>query len=75
MRPPLAIAWRVRIAFLVRELVMLTMRGHRQKRPPFQSRRAANGEKVLKPLGRRVGAMGEESVITYAETQAPGHPV
>lgn len=42
---------------------------------PFQSRRAANGEKVLKPLGRRVGAMGEESVITYAETQAPGHPV
>ena len=28
MRPPLAIARGVRITFLVRELVMLTMRGH-----------------------------------------------
>ena len=75
MRPPLAIARRVRIAFLVRELVMLTMRGHPQERAPLQRRRAANRKKVLKPLRGRVGAMGEQSVITYAKSQAPRHPV
>src|ERR1700731_1981532 len=75
IRPPLAIARRVRITFLVCELVMLTVRGHPQQRAPFQRRHAANREKVLKPLGCRVGAMSEQPVITYAESQAPHHPV
>ena len=75
MRPPLAIARRVRITFLVRELVMLTMGGHPQQRPPFHSRHAANRKKVLKPLGCRVGAMGEQPVITHAEPQAARNPI
>jgi hypothetical protein len=75
MRPPLAIARRVRITFPVRELVMLTMRGHPEERAPFHGRHAANRKKVLKPLGCRVGAMGEQPVITYPEPQAPRHPV
>src|SRR5271154_3157360 len=75
MRPPLAIARRVRITVLVRELVMLTMRAHPQERAAFQSRDAANSKKVLKPLGRGEGAMGEQPVKTNAEPQAPGHPI
>src|SRR5260370_28160940 len=75
MRPPLAIARRVRVTFLVRELVMLTMDGHPQQRAAFQSRHAADGEEVLKPLGCRVGALGEQPVITDAEADAPGDPV
>src|ERR1700674_1292439 len=75
MRPPLAIARRVRITFLVRELVMFTMRGHPQERATFQGRGAANREKVLKPLRCGEGAMGEEPVIAYAESQAARHPV
>ena len=74
MRPPLAIARRVRIAFLVRELVMLAMRGYPQQRPAFQSRHAADRQKVLKPLGSREGAMGEQPVKTDAESQARRHP-
>ena len=37
MRPPLAVARRVRITFLVRELVMLAMRRHPQQRPPSKA--------------------------------------
>jgi hypothetical protein len=55
--------------------VMLTMDGYPQERASFQSRNAANREKVLKPLGCRVGAMGEQPVITYPEPQSPRHPV
>src|SRR5271167_1011202 len=75
MRPPLAIARRVRITVLVRELVMLTMRAHPQERAAFQSRDAANCKKVLKPLGCDEGAMGEQAVKTNAEPQASGNPV
>ena len=39
MRPPLAIARRVRVAFLIRELMMNTMRGHPQERPPSTASR------------------------------------
>src|SRR5580658_1945203 len=59
MRPPLAIARRVRITFLVRELVMLTMDGYPEKRATFHGRHAANRKKVLKPLRCGEGAMGE----------------
>src|ERR1700685_777165 len=73
MRPPLAIARRVRIAFLVRELVMLTMYGHPEQRAPLQCRYAAKRKKILEPLGCRKGAMDEQPVITDAESQAHGH--
>src|ERR1039457_4596429 len=75
MRPPFAIARRVRITFLVRELVMLAMIGHPEQRAPFQSRHSANRKKMLKPLGCREGAMDEQPVITDAESQAHRHPV
>jgi len=48
---------------------------HPQQRAPFQGRHAANREEVLKPLGCRVGAMGEQAVIADAESQSPGDPV
>src|ERR1700757_105832 len=75
IRPPLAIARRVRITVLVRELVMLTMRGHPYQRTSFHSRHAANRQKVLKPLGCRVGAMRQQAVITHAESEPAHHPV
>src|SRR5271156_1659302 len=75
MRPPLAIARRVRITFLIRELVMLTMDSHPEKRAAFHGRHAANRKKVLKPLGCREGAVGEQSMITNAKSQAAGDPV
>src|SRR5271156_128635 len=74
MRPPLAIARGVRITFLVGVLVMFTMNGHPQQRAALDRRHAANRKKVFKPLGCREGAMGEQPVITDAESQAPGHP-
>jgi hypothetical protein len=67
MRPPLAIAGRVGIAVLVRELVMLTVRSYPEQRAPFQGRHGTNRKKILKQLGRREGAMDEQPVITYAE--------
>src|SRR5271154_3285590 len=75
MCPPLAIARRVRITFLVRELVMLAMIGHPEKRASFQSRHSANRKKILKPFGCREGAMDEQPVITDAESQSHCHPV
>ena len=75
MCPPLAIARRVRITFLVRELVMLTMRGYPEQRASFQRRHSANGEKILESLGRREGAMDEQPVIADAESQTHRHPV
>src|SRR5580658_4044361 len=75
MSPPLTVARRMRIPFLVRVLMMLTMDGHPQQRASFQSRRAANGEKVLKPLGCCVGAMSEQPVIAHAESEAARHPI
>jgi hypothetical protein len=65
----------VRITFLVRELVMLTMDCDPQEGPSFQSRHAANRKKILKPLGGGVRAMGEQPVITHAKSQAARHPV
>src|SRR5271165_3388182 len=75
MRPPLAIARRVRITFLVRELVVFAMDGHPEKWTAFHSRRAADRKKVLKPLRCHERAMGEQSVITNAESQTAGEPV
>src|SRR5271155_1588012 len=73
--PPLAIARGVRITFLVRELVMLTMDRYPEQRAAFQSHHAAERKKVLKPLGSCVRAMGEQPVITHAESQAACNPV
>lgn len=71
MRPPLAIARRARITILVREWVVLTIDGHPQAGAPSKGDYAANREKILKPLGPRIRAVGEPSVIIDAEAKPP----
>ena len=57
MGPPLAIDRRVRIAFLVGELVMNAMRRHPEDWATFESQGGADRQKVFDPLRSFIGAM------------------
>ena len=75
MRPPFAVAGRVRIAFFVGELVMDAVCGHPGDGTAFESQRAANGEEILDALGDFVAAMRQQAMIAHADAEAQGNPV
>ncbi len=49
VRPPLAVDRRMRIAFLIRILMMNAVRRHPENRPAFQSKRRANRSESTPP--------------------------
>jgi hypothetical protein len=59
LRPPSALAGRMRVALLVAQLMMDAMGGHPEDRPSFQSQRGADGHPILQPFGDFVAAMGK----------------
>ena len=64
VRPPFAIARRVRVAGLVRVLMVHAMHGHPVDGTALKRHRAANRHGVLQPLGRGKTSMGELAMIT-----------
>ena len=69
MRPERALTRRVRIAVLIRLLVMDAMRRDPEDRSPLERERAADREKVLDELGRPVAAVREQPVIRHSDAE------
>ncbi len=74
VRPVGAFSRRVRIAFVIRMLVMNAMRGDPENRSALERERAAHGEEVLHPLRRLVAAVRQQAVIAHADAQRTGDP-
>jgi hypothetical protein len=72
--PEAAIAGRMRIAFHISILVMDAVRGHPEKRAAFQRQRSAESDEILEPFIGFETAMGQQTVIRYADPKAPGNP-
>jgi hypothetical protein len=53
VRPPFSVARGVRITLLVCELMMNAVRSHPENGSAFKTQRAAEGKKILDPLGGR----------------------
>src|SRR5258708_10352171 len=64
VRPPSAIAWRVRVARLIRVLMVHSMHGHPVDRTALERHRATDRHGILKPLGRGKTSVGKLAVIT-----------
>ena len=65
---------RVRIAFLVGELMMNAMRRHPENRTAFERERGAHRQEIFHPLGSLVAAMGQQAVIAHADAEAARDP-
>ena len=65
---------RVRVAFLVRVLVMHAVDGDPEDGAAFEGQRAAHGEQILHPLRRFVAAVGQQAVVSHADADASGDP-
>src|SRR5579864_8582433 len=74
VRPPLAVERSVRVAVLIRELMMNAMSCNPEDRPAFESEGSTNCQEIFHPLRRFVAAMREQPVISHADSQAAGYP-
>src|SRR5437763_16968798 len=74
MRPPLAIYRRMRIARLVRILMVDAMRCHPKNRSTLKRQSCACGQDVFHPLGSFVAAMSKQPMIAHANAETSGHP-
>ncbi len=72
--PESAVIRRVRVALLVRILVMNAVRGHPENGSAFERERPANGQKILDPFRGFVPAMREQAVVAHADAQTAGNP-
>src|SRR5882757_2187295 len=61
--PDTAIARRMRVAFFIRILVMLTMRSYPGDGSALERQRSARGEEVLHPFRRLVATMRQQAVV------------
>src|SRR3954447_6431475 len=75
VRPEAAVARAVRIAFQIRQLMVLAVRGHPENRAAFERQRAAEREEVLERLRGLESAMRVKSVVAEADTEPHGEPV
>jgi hypothetical protein len=75
VRPPFAVAGRMRVAVEIRVLMVNPVRGHPEDRPAFHGQCSADGKEVLEPLRNDVGAMGVQAMVTHADAPANGDPV
>jgi hypothetical protein len=74
MGPEATVTRGVGIPFLIGVLVMEAMYTHPEEWSAFQSQRRANREQILDPFWRFVTAMGKQTVVAHADTQAAGDP-
>src|SRR5579875_1087839 len=66
MCPPCAVVRGVRIAILIRVLMMHPVRGHPEDRSALKRHGSASSQEVLKPLRDFVAPMGEQAVVGHA---------
>src|SRR5271154_3101670 len=64
----------MRIAVVVRKLMMDTVRGHPENRPAFERQRRAPGKKVFHPLRSLLPAMRQQAMIGHTDAEAAGNP-
>src|SRR5882757_4117914 len=72
MCPPSAIVWRVRITFVVAELMMDAMRGYPEDRSTFERERGANRHGIFQPLRHLITAMRQQPVVAHADAYVDG---
>ncbi len=72
VRPEGALARRVRIAVVVRVLVVDAVRGHPEDRAALERERAADRQEVLDPLVGLVAAVRQQAVVGHADAEAAG---
>src|ERR1700686_1274772 len=72
--PPLAVDGGMRIAFVVRKLVMDAVGCYPENRSAFEGQGGTPGQEVLHPLRSFISAMREQAVITHADAEAAGDP-
>ena len=75
MRPPAAFARRVRVALMIAELVMHTMRGDPGDGPALEGERCADAHQIFQPLGNLIAAVREQAVIAHADAHVDGQHV
>src|SRR6185437_181453 len=75
MRPPLAIARRMRIAVVIGLLMMDAMRSDPGNGAAFEREATANRQKVFEQTRRFVGPMSVQAMIAQTDAEAGGHPI
>ena len=65
----------MRIAGLVRFLVVNPVHGDPEDRPAFQRHGAANGKEVFQQPRYPIRTVGVQAMVTHADAQTDGHPV
>src|SRR5580700_753318 len=64
----------MRVAVLIRVLVMNAVRRDPENRTAFERERSADGQKILHPLRRLVPTVREQAMISHADSQAARNP-
>src|SRR6185503_6129181 len=75
MRPPTTIARRVRVAGTISVRMVYAMRHHPLNRPALERQRAARRKKVFNWFWNFITAMGQQPVISHADTETSRDPV
>src|SRR5882672_4073670 len=70
-----AVIRRMRIAFLVRILVVHAVRRYPRDRSAFNRQRSARRKDIFHPLMSFVAAMRQQPVITHSDAETAAHPI
>ena len=75
VRPPRAVIRGMRIAFLIRLLMMNPVSGYPKDGAAFERGSAADGKKVFERLRNTKRTVGMKTVITQTDTEPHGQPI
>src|SRR5258708_37833171 len=64
----------MRIAFIVRKLMMNPVRRHPENRPALERERRAPGQEIFHPFRSLVSAMRQKPVIAHPDSEAARYP-
>src|SRR5689334_4330442 len=75
MRPPHAVAWRMRIAVVIGLLMVDAMRSDPGDGSTFEREATANRQKVFEETRCFVGPVSVQAMIAQTDPEAGGHPI
>src|SRR5207248_3065518 len=75
MSPPSPVAGRMRVAVLIRFLMVDSMCCNPENWAPLQGQSATNRKEILKSHRDFVRSMREQAMITHTDAETCGHPV
>jgi hypothetical protein len=64
----------MRIAFLIRMLVVDAVCGNPENGSSLKSQGGANGKEILDPFGSLIAAMSQQAVVPHADSKASRNP-